>query len=76
MQDVFLITALEESISGKWYNGVWSNYFVTDRVAAGMAVVGSLDPCSKGPGLETTFRLVSKCEERISQLSVIPGKKA
>ena len=37
MQDVFLITALEESISGKWYNGVWNNYFVTDRVAAGMA---------------------------------------
>ncbi len=29
-----------------------------------------------GPGFETTFRLVTKCEERISQLSVIPGKKA
>ncbi len=39
-------------------------------------VVRSLDPCSKGPGFETTFRPVIKCEERIGQLSVIPGKKA
>ena len=39
-------------------------------------VVRSLDPCSKGPGFETMFRPVKKCEERISQLSVIPGKKA
>ena len=39
-------------------------------------VVRSLDPCLKGPGFETTFRPVTKCEERISQLSVIPGKKA
>ncbi len=38
-------------------------------------VVRSLDPCSKGPRFETTFRPVIKCEERISQLSVIPGKK-
>ncbi len=35
-------------------------------------VVRSLDPCSKGPQFETTFRP----EERISQLSVYPGKKA
>ncbi len=39
-------------------------------------MVRSLDPCSKGPGFETTFRPVIKCEERIGQLSVIPGKKA
>ena len=39
-------------------------------------MVKTLDPCSKGPGFETTFRPVIKCEERISQLSVIPGKKA
>ncbi len=39
-------------------------------------MVRSLDPCSKGSGFETTFRPVIKCEERISQLSVIPGKKA
>ena len=38
-------------------------------------VVRSLDPCSKSPGFETTFRPVTKCEERISQLSVIPAKK-
>ncbi len=38
-------------------------------------VVRSLDPCSKGPGFKTTFRPVTKCEERISQLSVIPAKK-
>ncbi len=31
---------------------------------------------SKGPGFETAFRPVIKCEERISLLSVIPGKKA
>ncbi len=28
------------------------------------------------PGFETTFRPVKKCEGRINQLSVIPGKKA
>ncbi len=39
-------------------------------------MVISLDPCSKGPGFEITFRPATKCEERISQLSVIPGKKA
>ncbi len=39
-------------------------------------VVRSLDPCSNGPRFETTFRPVTKCEERIRQLSVIPGKKA
>ncbi len=39
-------------------------------------VVRSLDPWSKGPGFETTFRPVTKCEERISLLSVIPGEKA
>ncbi len=39
-------------------------------------MVRSLDPGSKGPGFETTFRAVIKCEERISQLSVIPSKKA
>ncbi len=39
-------------------------------------VVRSLDPCSKGPGFETTFRPVTKCEEIISHLSVTPGKKA
>ena len=38
-------------------------------------VVRSLDP-SKGPGFETTFRPVTKCEETISLLSAIPGKKA
>ena len=39
-------------------------------------MVRILDPCSKGPGFETTFRPVTKSEERISQFSVIPGKKA
>ncbi len=39
-------------------------------------MVRSIDPFSKGPRLETTFRPVTKCEERISQLSVFPGKKA
>ncbi len=39
-------------------------------------MVRSLDPCLKGPGSETTFRPVKKCKERISQLSVIPGKRA
>ncbi len=37
-------------------------------------MVRSLDPCSKGPGFKTTFRPVIKCEERIRQLFVIPGK--
>ncbi len=36
----------------------------------------SLDPFSKGPRFKTTFRPVKKCEERISQLSMTPGKKA
>ena len=31
---------------------------------------------SKGRGFETTFRPVTKCWERISQRSAIPGKKA
>ncbi len=35
----------------------------------------SLDPCSKGPLFETTLRPVIMCEERICQISVIPGKK-
>ncbi len=39
-------------------------------------MVRSLDPCSKGFGFETNIRPVKKCEERISQLSVMPGKKA
>ncbi len=39
-------------------------------------VVLSLDLCLKDPGFKTTFRPVIKCEERISHLSVIPGKKA
>ncbi len=39
-------------------------------------MVRSLDPCSKGSRFETTFRPVTKCEERTCQLSVIPGKKA
>ncbi len=39
-------------------------------------MVRSLDPYAKGPRFEITFRPVIKCEERISQLSVIPGKKA
>ncbi len=30
----------------------------------------------KGPGIKTTLRSVTKSEERISQLSVIPGKEA
>ena len=30
----------------------------------------------KGPGFETIFRPITKCEERISQLSEIPGKYA
>ncbi len=30
----------------------------------------------KGSGFKITFRPVTKCEERISQHSVIPGKKA
>ncbi len=30
----------------------------------------------KGPGFEATFRPITKCEERIYQLSVIPGEKA
>ncbi len=36
-------------------------------------MVRSLDPCSKGPEFETTFRHVTKCQERICQLFVIPG---
>ena len=39
-------------------------------------MVGSLDPYSNCPGFQTTVRPATKCEERISQLSVIPGKKA
>ncbi len=39
-------------------------------------VARSPNPCSKDPGFKTTFRPVTKCEERICQLSVIPGKKA
>ena len=39
-------------------------------------MVRSIEPCSKGPGLETISRLVKKCEERICEISVIPGKKA
>ncbi len=31
---------------------------------------------TQGPGFETTLRPVIKCEERICQLSRIPGKKA
>ena len=38
-------------------------------------VVRTLDPCSKGPWFEITFRPVIQGEERISQLSVIPGKR-
>ncbi len=38
-------------------------------------MVRSLDPCSKGPGIETTFRPVTKSEEKISKLSVIPEIK-
>ncbi len=38
-------------------------------------VVRSLDTCIKGPGFKTTFRPIKKCQERISQLSVIPGKR-
>ncbi len=49
---------------------VWGMYAGNGRV------LRSLDPCSKGPWFETTFRIVKKCEERISQLSVISGKKA
>ncbi len=36
----------------------------------------SLDPYSMDPRFETNFRPVIKCEQIISQLSVIPGKKA
>ncbi len=39
-------------------------------------VVTSLDSRFKDPGLETTFRPVPKCKERISQLSAIPAEKA
>ncbi len=39
-------------------------------------VVRSLDPCSKGLGFETIFRPITRCEERICWVSVIPGKKA
>ena len=39
-------------------------------------MVRTLDPCLKRSGFETTFRPVIKYEERISQLSVIPGEKA
>ena len=38
-------------------------------------VVRSLDSCSKGPVFKTTFIHATKCEERNSQLSVVPGKK-
>ena len=38
-------------------------------------VVGSFDPCSKGPGFQTTHRPITKCVERICQPSVITGKK-
>ena len=40
-------------------------------------MVRSFEPSSKGPRFETTFRPVTiNIEERICQLSVIPGKKA
>ncbi len=39
-------------------------------------VARSLDPCSKDPEVETTFRPVKKGEERISQLSEKKKKKA
>ncbi len=39
-------------------------------------MVGLINTCSKGHGFETTLRPVKMCEERISQLSVIPGKQA
>ena len=35
----------------------------------------SLDHYSKGSGFQITLRPVTKCEERICQLSVIPGKR-
>ena len=38
-------------------------------------MVRSLDPCLKGPGSEIKFKPVTKCDERIHQLSVISGKK-
>ena len=39
-------------------------------------MVRSLDPYLKDLRFETTFRPATKCGERISQLSVILGKKA
>ncbi len=40
-------------------------------------MVRSFEPSSKGPRFETTFRPVTiNIEERICQLSVIPGNKA
>ena len=38
-------------------------------------VVRSLNSCSNSPGFETTFRPVTKCEKRISPLSVILAKR-
>ncbi len=48
---------------------------VYSSVAGDGRLVRALDPCSKGPGFDASFRPVTKCEERISELSVIPGKK-
>ncbi len=45
-------------------------------IKGGWRVFRSLDLCSKGHGLKTTLKPITKCKERISQLSVIPGKKA
>ncbi len=39
-------------------------------------MVRSLQSCTKGRGLESIFKPVIKCEKRIGQLSVSPGKKA
>ncbi len=55
---------------------MWENKNIAAPSDGDDRVVRSLDLGSKGPRFETTLRPVIKCKERISQLSVIPGKKA
>ncbi len=38
-------------------------------------VLRSLDPCSNGPGFETTFRTAQGVRREVCQLSLIPCKK-
>ncbi len=53
---------------------VWFMWITWVWAGGDCGVARSLNPCSKGSGFET--RHVTKCEVRISKLSVMPSKKA